>query len=770
MARALRTSLLGEGMEQLAVEITCSHCQQHYQEPKLLKCCHFFCKNCLQDLLMGSATREENAQCRSAIQCPECKETTNLNTNSNGGQPTATAIGELLEKQLPPVLYVEHLKQLYERVAKLNGKQDTPCDSCSELKASAFCQQCMEFICTECVASHRKMKVKFAGHKIFSFDELKKNDSGFLPLNQPSTILPVKCQVHEEPCKLYCFDCSALICRDCIVIDHSQHRYDFVKKSAAIYRQGISHDLAPLATLHERMNEATKNVEKMKSDVTSQGSFIADHICRKFAEMIEILQRKERELLTKAEAMVQLKLTNLDIQEKALAKANQLVHNLINYVQHNLDIISDEEFLQTHHLLHGRMEEEREKNNEIVCTPVEAADIAVKVTLTNDISVLSQLKASVYQFPAEKENTIHTAEVGKESLQFVLDESDTSHVMTQPITATLKSLVDGSSRTATVFKAGKGLYEVGYTPKIRGRHELHISVGDQPIPTSPLLVFVTIPPSMIGPDPIRTIAGVRHPYAATFNAKQQLLVTESSGMKVRAFTREGEELKYDKSPFARLMIESPTGLDIDKDGCLYVASASNHTFMKFSRDGALVKEIGGQGSDFGEMVHPCGVSVIRNEVYVCDRNNCRIQVFDQNLEPIRSFGSQGSKEGQLNWPYDVVRDVNGELYVADCDNHRIQVFKENSNSLERTIGGQGSGLGKLKRPMGVCMGADGRHIFVTEFDNHRVSVFEKDGRFVRSLGKYGMGKGDLCYPAGITMDCDGYVYVCDQGNNRVQVF
>ena len=764
MARALRTSLLGEGMEQLAVEITCSHCHQHYQEPKLLKCCHFFCKNCLQDLM--GRTRAENECASATIECPECKEITSL----SGVSQTTSAIDELLEKQLPSVLYVEHLKQLYERVAKLNGKQDTPCDSCLESKASAFCQQCMEFICTECVASHRKMKVKFAGHKIFSFDELKKNDSGFLPLNQPSTILPVKCPVHEEQCKLYCFDCSTLICRDCIVIDHSQHRYDFVKKSAAIYRQGISHDLAPLTTLHEKMNEAAKNVGKMKCDVTSQGSFITDHIRRKFAEMIEILQRKERELLAKAEAMVQQKLVNLDIQEKAFTKANQLVHNLINYVQHNLDIISDEEFLQTHHLLHRRMEEEREKNNEIVCTPVEAANIAVKVTLTDDVSMLTEQKASVYHFPDEKENTIHTAEVGKESLQFVVDESDTSHIMTQPITATLKSLVDGSSQTATVFKAGKGLYEVRYTPKIRGRHELHISVGDQPIPASPLLVFVTIPPSMIGPDPIRTITGVKHPYAAVFDAKQQLLVTESSGMKVRAFTREGKELGYEKSPFAQLMIESPTGLDMDKDGYLYVASASNHTFAKFSRDGVLVKEIGGQGSDLGEMAHPCGVSVIRNEVYVCDRNNCRIQVFDQNLKPVRSFGSQGSKEGRLNWPYDVVRDVNGELYVADCDNHRIQVFRENGNSLKCTIGGQGSGLGKLKRPMGVCIGADGRHIFVTEFDNHRVSVFEKDGRFVQSLGKYGMGKGELCYPAGITMDSDGYVYVCDQGNNRIQVF
>ena len=230
--------------------------------------------------------------------------------------------------------------------------------------------------------------------------------------------------------------------------------------------------------------------------------------------------------------------------------------------------------------------------------------------------------------------------------------------------------MDGSSQTATIFKAGKDLYEVRYTPSIRGHHELHIlSVGDQPIPASPLLVFVTIPPSMIGPDPIRTITGVKHPYAAVFDAKQQLLVTESSGMKVRAFIRKKEELGYDKSPFAQLMIESPTALDMDKDDYLYVASASNHTFTKFSRHGILIKEVGGRGSDLGEIVHPCGMSVIWNEIYVCDRNNCQIQVFDQNLKPVRSFGSQGSKEGQLNWPYDMVRDVNGELYVAGCDNY-----------------------------------------------------------------------------------------------------
>ena len=702
------------------------------------------------------------------IECPECKETTAI-AHFSKIQPSNSE--ELLEKQLPAVLFVEHLKQLYDRVSKLNGKQATPCDSCLESKAAAFCQQCMEFICSECVASHRKMKVKFAGHKIFSFEQLKDKESNLLPMGQPSsTTIPVKCSVHDEQCKLYCFDCSALICRDCIIIDHSQHRYDFVKKSAAIYRQGISQDLTPLTKLHEKMSAAAKNVAKMKCDVTTQGSFVSDHIQKKFGELIEILQKKERELLAKVEDMVQLKLENLDAQEKSLSRATLLINNLINYVQHNLDIISDEELLQTHHQIHGRVEEERAKNDGIDFTLVEVDNIAVKVTLTDDVSTLSEQKATVYQFPGEIENNIHVAEVGKETLQFVTDTSDTSHVVTAPITATLRSLVDGSSVTASVFKAGKGLYEVSYTPQIRGRHELHVSVGEQEIPASPLLVFVNIPPSLLGPEPIRTIAGVKHPYAAVFDADEQLLVTESSGMKVRAFTKEGEELGYNKSAFAQLMVESPTGVGMDRDGYLYVASASTHAITKFNRDGVSIKEVGGQGSDLGEFAHPCGVTVIKNEIYVCDRNNCRIQVFDHNFNPTRSFGSQGSKEGQLNWPYDVVRDVNGELYVADCDNHRIQVFGENGNSFTRTIGGHGSGLGKLKRPMGVSVGADGKHIFVTEFENHRVSIFEKDGTFVRSLGKYGMGTGELCYPAGITMDSDGYIYVCDQGNNRIQVF
>ena len=61
-------------------------------------------------------------------------------------------------------------------------------------------------------------------------------------------------------------------------------------------------------------------------------------------------------------------------------------------------------------------------------------------------------------------------------------------------------------------------------------------------------------------------------------------------------------------------------------------------------------------------------------------------------------------------------------------------------------------------------------MYVTEYLNNCVSVFRTSGEFVHSFGKKGPGSGELNNPYGIAIDQDGFVFVCDTGNNRVQVF
>ena len=84
------------------------------------------------------------------------------------------------------------------------------------------------------------------------------------------------------------------------------------------------------------------------------------------------------------------------------------------------------------------------------------------------------------------------------------------------------------------------------------------------------------------------------------------------------------------------------------------------------------------------------------------------------------------------------------------------------------FGQKGRGKGELSRPTGLCI--RGEYVYVTESRNHCVSEFHTSGEFVHSFGKFGSGRGELNSLRGIAVDQDGFVYVCEEGNNRIQVF
>jgi sugar lactone lactonase YvrE len=74
---------------------------------------------------------------------------------------------------------------------------------------------------------------------------------------------------------------------------------------------------------------------------------------------------------------------------------------------------------------------------------------------------------------------------------------------------------------------------------------------------------------------------------------------------------------------------SPTGIALDRDKNIYVSDGyGNCVFHKFAPDGSLLKTLGGVGDGPSEFCLPHGVTVLDDTVYVCDRQNHRIQLFD----------------------------------------------------------------------------------------------------------------------------------------------
>ena len=135
---------------------------------------------------------------------------------------------------------------------------------------------------------------------------------------------------------------------------------------------------------------------------------------------------------------------------------------------------------------------------------------------------------------------------------------------------------------------------------------------------------------------------------------------------------------------------------------------------------------------------------------MCDSNNHRIQVLDEDLNLIRVIGEQGERNGCFKFPADLDFDESGNVYVVEYDDHRIQVLTPEGRHI-RYIGRPGANPGELNNP---CSPAIHRNmIYVTEAEGGRISVFTLTGEFVTTFGH------KLSCPECIAIDEDGYIHV-----------
>ena len=73
----------------------------------------------------------------------------------------------------------------------------------------------------------------------------------------------------------------------------------------------------------------------------------------------------------------------------------------------------------------------------------------------------------------------------------------------------------------------------------------------------------------------------------------------------------------------------------------------------------------------------------KGNVYVSDRDNDRIQVFDPQGRFLRKWGVTGSGDGEFRWPQGLGIDSEGNVYVSDQGNDRIQVFDSQGRFLRK---------------------------------------------------------------------------------------
>ena len=148
--------------------------------------------------------------------------------------------------------------------------------------------------------------------------------------------------------------------------------------------------------------------------------------------------------------------------------------------------------------------------------------------------------------------------------------------------------------------------------------------------------------------------------------------------------------------FGAGMFIFPHGLHVDHDGNVYVTDgrgegAIGHQVFKFSPRGELLLTLGQPGVA-GEGPYtfnrPSDVAVAPNgDIFVADGHNpmdtnMRIVKYSKDGTYIKEWGGKGTDPGKLSDPHAIAFDSQGRLFVADRANQRIQIFDQDGGFID----------------------------------------------------------------------------------------
>jgi len=140
----------------------------------------------------------------------------------------------------------------------------------------------------------------------------------------------------------------------------------------------------------------------------------------------------------------------------------------------------------------------------------------------------------------------------------------------------------------------------------------------------------------------------------------------------------------------------PHGLHVDRAGNVWVTDGlgkdgKGHQVFKFSPDGSVLMTLGkagvaGDGPD--EFNAPSAIVVAPNgDIFVADghgrETNARIVKFSKDGKFIKTWGKKGSGPGEIDIPHAIAMDSRGRLFLGDRNNNRIQIFDQDGNFIDQ---------------------------------------------------------------------------------------
>jgi DNA-binding beta-propeller fold protein YncE len=233
----------------------------------------------------------------------------------------------------------------------------------------------------------------------------------------------------------------------------------------------------------------------------------------------------------------------------------------------------------------------------------------------------------------------------------------------------------------------------------------------------------------------------------------------NESMPVMAFDRNGKFLRA----WGQGMFKTTHFLRVDPFGNVWVTDRGDMQAFKFDSSGKLLVTIGKKGVTGDNNSHDtfngmADLAVAKNgDIFIADGEgpNTRVVKFSKDGAFVKWWGGKGTEPGQFNVPHSIAIDAKGRLYVADRSNNRIQIFDSNGKFLRQWT--------NFGTPWGVFVKKDLIYVVDGTANNCLLIANIKDGKIIDRID-------GLSNATAVAVDSTGAIYVGEVNGTNVKQF
>ncbi|OFW39128.1 MAG: hypothetical protein A3F70_11320 [Acidobacteria bacterium RIFCSPLOWO2_12_FULL_67_14] len=209
----------------------------------------------------------------------------------------------------------------------------------------------------------------------------------------------------------------------------------------------------------------------------------------------------------------------------------------------------------------------------------------------------------------------------------------------------------------------------------------------------------------------------------------------------------------------------------DAERHVWLVDDGAQAIFKFTRDGKLVQTIGTpgvRGDDATHFARPTDIAWLPDGTFFVSDGyiNTRVVKFDRTGKYITSWGQPGNPPNEtrpsyMNTVHAIVIDKQRRLYVSDRANHRVQVFDENGKFLDVWP--------NVPLPYSFLM-TDDQHLVSASGQTSKFTKYDLTGRLLSAWGTFGTMPGGFWGVHQFSVDSEGSLYTADVHVGRPQKF